>query len=114
MRLTLGHIPYLSSRNPAASDAPPATTSHSTFFDFELPLFSQPPAISPRIIVPSVGMKLSVAYPPELNTNGSLRGNRLRNHVSNAQARLLFLFQCAANPVKPYWLSQSGETPTAL
>src|SRR3982751_822169 len=63
------------------------------------PRRSQPPAIRPRIIVPSVGMKLRVAYPPALQTNGLARGERLRNHVSKAQARLLFLFQWAMNPL---------------
>ena len=42
------------------SGQPPATTSHSTFFEFDLSLFNQPPAISPRIIVPRVGIKFSV------------------------------------------------------
>ncbi len=51
-------------------------------------------------MVPSVGMKLSVRYPPELNTKRLVRGKRFKNHTSNAWPRLLFLFQCAANPVK--------------
>jgi hypothetical protein len=45
-------------------------------------------------------MKLRVAYPPPLKANGRSRGKRFRNHTSNAQARLLFLFQCAANPLR--------------
>src|SRR5690242_11705418 len=106
-------MPYLSSRKPAASETPPATTSHRIFFDLDASFFSQPPAMSPKIIVPSVGMKLRVAYPPPLNWNGSFVGNRLRNHVSNFQARLLFLFQCAANPEKPCSRSHSAGTPTA-
>jgi len=43
-------------------------------------------------------MKLSVAYPPPLNVNQPSGGKRLRNHVSKAQARFVFLFQWAANP----------------
>ena len=41
---------------------------------------NQRPATNPRIIVPSVGIKLSVRYPPSLSTNGFVRGNRFKNH----------------------------------
>ena len=53
----------------------------------------------PSIIVASVGMKLSVDQPPSLNRNGSSRGKRFRNQVSNAHERLEFLLKCARNPV---------------
>jgi hypothetical protein len=49
-------------------------------------------------MVPSVGMKLSVAYPPPLYFEPPSGGKRFRNQVSKDQARLVFLFQCAANP----------------
>ena len=44
-------------------------------------------------------MKLSVEYPPPLCVNGTIRGKKFRNQVSNAQARLLFLLKWAARPV---------------
>ena len=55
--------------------------------------FNSFPANSPRIIVPNVGIKLSVAYPPPFARKGFSRGNRFKNHLSKAQARLVFLFQ---------------------
>jgi hypothetical protein len=57
-------------------------------------------------------MKLRVAYPPPLKRNGDSRGKRLRNQVSKAHARLLFLFQWAANP--PIKCGQPWGTPTLV
>src|ERR1700761_3675187 len=57
------------------------------------------PAKRPSSMVPRVGMKLSVRYPPSLYANGASLGKRFRNQRSNAWPRLLFLFQCEANPV---------------
>src|SRR5204862_7192630 len=73
---------------------------------------NQRPAIRPRIIVPSVGMKLSVRYPPELYTKELSRGNRFRNHWSKRLPKLQFLFQCAANPVKLCCAFHVAGTPT--
>ena len=42
----------------------PAVSSRPTFVRFEAGDRSQSPAIKPRVIVPSVGMKLSVASRP--------------------------------------------------
>src|ERR1017187_3712239 len=95
MRFTIGQNPSQPSAAPAAKPMIPAIASHLTLADGARSLLSTPPAIKPSIIVPSVGMKLNVAYPPSLKTNFVSRGNRFRNHVSKAQARLLFLFQCA-------------------
>jgi hypothetical protein len=44
-------------------------------------------------------MKLSVDHPPLLKTNAASRGNRFRNHTSNAHDRFAFLLKCARNPV---------------
>src|SRR6266403_2158349 len=70
------------------------------------------PAIKPRIIVPSVGMKLSVRYPPELYSKRFSRGNKFRNHWSKRFPKLQFLFQCAANPVKLCSAFHVAGTPT--
>ena len=93
-------MPVASSAQPAAMPMAPATISHVIFSRAVLSLFITLPACRPRIIVPSVGMKLSVAYPPPLNLNHPSGGNRFRNHVSKAHARLVFLFQWAAKPWK--------------
>ena len=74
---------------------------------------STPPAISPRIIVPRVGMKLSVGYPPSFTSHGLARGNQFRITRSAAQAKLLFFCQWAANPDNPCSFSQSADTATA-
>src|SRR5687767_11464580 len=82
MRLTFGHTPVASSKYPEASSASPTAAKCLTFAHGAPGARSQPPAISPRIMVASVGMKLSVAYPPLLClpcANGSVRGNWLRN-----------------------------------
>src|SRR5262245_61066652 len=117
MRFTLGQTPDFARRYPATSARPPATTSHTTFSILFLFPFSHSPAKSPRIIVPSVGMKLSVAYPPPLVLKGSpcprTLGISRTKRSSNAHARLLFLFQCAAKPSNPCVFSQSADTPTA-
>ena len=76
----------------------PAATSHAIFPRGVRSPRTTRPASRPRIIVPSVGMKLRVAYPPPLKRNQPSGGNRFRNQVSNAQARFVFLFQWAANP----------------
>jgi hypothetical protein len=34
-------------------------------------------------MVPKVGIKLSVEYPPPLFVNGVFLGNKFRNHLSN-------------------------------
>src|SRR5262249_51924709 len=71
-------------------------------------------AIRPKIMVPKVGIKLSVKYPPSLYSNRLTRGNRFRNHWSKRFPKLKFLFQCAANPVKLCCAFHSGETPTVF
>ncbi len=60
--------------------------------------------------MPNVGIKLRVAYPPALSVNSCERGNKFKNQASNAQAAFVFLFQCAAKPLK--LCGQSGGTPT--
>ena len=50
--------------------------------------------------MPSVGMKLSVKYPPLFATYGFAVGNKFRNQTSNALPKLFPLFQCAAKPEK--------------
>src|SRR5262249_61336155 len=111
IRLTLGQIPVTSSPHPAARRSTPTAANRRTF-NHGLPgSRSHCPAISPRSMVPSVGMKLSVAYPPPLWVNGCAREKSFRNHTSNAHARLLFLSQWAASPVKCH---QSAGTPTAF
>src|SRR5215472_13131570 len=72
------------------------------------------PAIRPKIMVPSVGIKLSVKYPPSLYSNRLSRGKRFRNHWSKRFPKLKFLFQCAAKPVKLCAAFHSGETPTVF
>ena len=99
MRLTLGQRPVTSAAQPADRQIRPATARRPSLARAVPSCRSQSPAIRPSSIVPSVGIKLSVAYPPPLNKNGFARGNRFRNQTSNAQARLVFLFQWAAKPV---------------
>jgi len=67
MRFTTGQMWKV----PAPSQGNPATPGISNFRHGDLGRDSRNhvPAISPRIIVPSVGMKLSVRYPPELYSN---------------------------------------------
>src|ERR1700719_3168403 len=96
---TTGQTPSQPSAAPLKSPITPAVASHLILAMFERALRSTPPAIKPRIIVPRVGIKLSVAYPPSLKAKGFSRGNKFKNQVSNAHARLLFLFQCAAKPL---------------
>src|SRR5262249_43155997 len=91
---------------------PAAPASRSRFTGVFCDSRIHTPAISPRIIVPSVGMKLGVRHPPSLYSNRLSHGNRFRNHWSNLLTRLKFLFQCAANPVKLCWAFHASETPT--
>src|SRR2546421_12779541 len=110
MRFTTGQAPSQPISAPLTRPITPPANSHFTFARAGRWLRTTPPAIKPRIMVPSVGIKLSVAYPPPLYVNGFSRGNRFRNQVSNAQARLLFLFQWAWKPLVRY--GQSLGTPT--
>ena len=69
MRFTTGQMPVKCSNSPLAMPMAPAASSR--FIGMRgADARSQRPATSPRIIVPSVGMKLSVRYPPLLATNG--------------------------------------------
>src|ERR1035437_10119335 len=97
MRFTIGHTPATCSRRPEATPATPA--ANKCFMGMRgARARNQRPAANPRIMVPKVGMKLRVRYPPLFATNGSVRGDRLRNHWSKAFPRLVFLYQWAANP----------------
>src|SRR5450759_5208528 len=97
IRLTIGQIAVKCRRRPEARPIAPAI--RSGFIGMRgAETRIQRPAARPRIIVPSVGIKLSVKYPPPFATNGFTRGSRLRNHWSNAFPRLPFLFQWAAKP----------------
>ena len=106
MGLTCSHW----NTSPASVSAAPPITSPFSFSTGVRVVFSHSPHHSPRIIVASVGMKLRVDHPPLLNRNGRSRGNRLRNHTSNAQDRLEFLLKCARKP--GYRCGQSAGTPT--
>src|SRR5580698_2050318 len=110
MRFTIGQIPVTCSSTPAAIRINPAITNFFTGI-FGAAARNHSPARNPSKIVPSVGMKLSVRYPPPLSTNREARGRIFKNHTSNAWPRLLFLFQCEAKPVKLY--GQLFGTPTA-
>src|SRR5580658_1138188 len=99
MRFTIGQTPVTCRRTPAARRSTPAITNRLTGI-FGAAARNHSPARRPRRMVPSVGMKLSVRYPPSLNANREGRGRRFRNHTSNAWPRLLFLFQWEAKPVK--------------
>src|SRR4030095_16399414 len=112
IRFTTGQRPSAPKSQPAARAITPATTSHRTFVDEERSLRRTPPASRPKIIVASVGMKLSAAEPPPFARNGFSRGKRLRNQVSKAHARFAFFVQCAANPLKPCAWSHAALTPT--
>src|SRR5262245_1387250 len=112
MRFTTGQTPKSPINQPLIRPIRPATTNHFTLPRGSRLLRNTLPAINPRIIVPSVGMKLSVEYPPHLNENGFSRGKRFRNHTSNRHARFVFLFQCAANPL--IQCGQSLGTPTVV
>src|SRR6202034_2756113 len=89
IRFTMGQIPVTCSKTPAARSSKPAVTkrrmgcrgSEAT---------NHCPAKRPRIMVPKVGMKLRVRYPPPLYAKGCSRGNKLRNHRSKVWPRLLF------------------------
>src|SRR5579862_1759936 len=76
---TIGQIPAACSNNPAASPPTPAITNFLNGIAGTLAR-NHRPAINPNIIVPSVGIKLSVKYPPSFATNGETRGNKFRNH----------------------------------
>src|SRR5262249_31211217 len=69
IRFTTGQIPATCSNAPAASPATPANTNRRNGI-FGAAARSHWPAINPRIIVPSVGIKLSVKYPPSFATKG--------------------------------------------
>src|SRR5205807_6351952 len=104
MRFTTGQMPEECSARPRTI---PTTPAKSSFFIGTVSAGREPedpgiegadsgfrasrnqrPAIRPRIIVPSVGMKLSVRYPPSLYTKGCSRGNRFRNHWSKRLPKL--------------------------
>src|SRR5690349_14853201 len=99
MRLTMGEMCSHWSTRPAIVSTTPATTSPLSFSAVGRALFSHSPAQSPSIIVASVGMKLRVDHPPELNRKGDSRGKRFRNHTSKAHDRFEFLLKCARKPV---------------
>ena len=69
MRFTTGQMPVKWSSSPAATPITPAISSRSMGMRGALAR-SHRPATNPRIMVPSVGMKLSVRYPPSLKTKG--------------------------------------------
>src|SRR5215468_8844530 len=106
----MGQTPAHCRASPSSSKPSPAIAIPCSFCFLDRLLLSHSPVSSPRIIVPSVGMKLRVDQPPWLKTNGCSLGKRLRNQTSNAHERFEFLFQCAKNPVK--LCSQFGRTPT--
>src|SRR6516165_8186671 len=110
MRLTIGQTVKPAAR-PSPRQTAAAHSKMATFAQSGRELRSNSPDISPSIMVASEGTKFSVAYPPSLNLNGVVRGNRFRNQVSNFQPTLLFLLKCAAMPVK--CSVQSDGTPTA-
>ena len=76
---TIGQIPTACSSNPAASPPNPASNNFLNGIAGAVAR-NHRPAINPKIIVPSVGIKLSVKYPPSFATNGEVRGNKFRNH----------------------------------
>ena len=88
----------LEQRGRDSVSASPAAISPFSLSRIERDVFSHIPDHIPSIIVASVGMKLSVDQPPSLKRNGSSRGNRLRNHTSNAHDRFEFLLKWARNP----------------
>src|SRR5689334_14560957 len=96
---TTGQMPVKCNSNPAAMPMTPATAKRLSGM-MGANVRYQRPATKPRIIVPSVGMKLSVRYPPSFATNGLTRGKRFKNHWSKALPKFAFLFQCAAKPEK--------------
>src|SRR3954464_872477 len=110
MRLTIGQMPSHWKSRPAIVSATPPATRPFSFSSVERSVCSQRPAHSPSCIVASVGMKLSVDHPPELNRNGDSRGKRFRNQTSNAHERFEFLLKCARKPV--YRCGQFAGTPT--
>src|SRR5215210_2283100 len=99
IRLTMGLMCSHWSTRPASVSAMPATRSPFNFSFSERDVFNHMPDHRPSIMVASVGMKLRVDQPPSLKRNGSSRGNRFRNHTSNAHERFEFLLKCARKPV---------------
>src|SRR6187455_666464 len=99
MRFTIGLMCNHWKISPASVNATPATSRPFSFSTVERFVCSQRPVHRPRIIVASVGMKLSVDQPPELYRNGFARGKRFRNQTSNAHDTFEFLLKCARNPV---------------
>ena len=99
MRFTTGQIPVKCSSSPAATPIAPAASSCRIGIA-GADLRSHRPPTNPRIIVPSVGMKLSVKYPPLFATNGFAAGTNSGTTRSNALPKLFSLFQCAAKPEK--------------
>src|SRR6201998_1779313 len=99
MRFTIGQIPAHWQISPSNTRPTPAITSPRSFSSFDLGVFSHSPVRRPRIIVASVGIKLSVDQPPSLKTNGSSRGKRFRNQTSKAHDRFEFLLKCDKKPV---------------
>src|SRR6185503_19812441 len=112
IRFTTGTTPSAPSAHPLISPMTPTITSQRIFANGARELRRTFPAIRPRIIVPSVGMKLSVEYPPRLKRKGFSRGRRFMNHVSNDHAALLFFCQWAAKPESPCVSSHVFVTPT--
>src|ERR1700753_358704 len=91
IRFTIGQIPAACKNNPAARHPTPAINNFLNGI-VAIAARNHRPAINPKIIVPSVGIKLSVKYPPSFATNGDVRGNRFKNHWSNALPRFALLF----------------------
>src|ERR1700756_4607011 len=79
IRFTTGHIPAACKSRPSATPATPASSNRRNGMRGAL-VRNQRPAINPRIIVPKVGIKLSVRYPPSLAMKGLVLGKRFRNH----------------------------------
>src|SRR5438445_13899283 len=94
IRFTMGQMCSSWRASPARASAMPATFSPFNLSAAERGDFSHSPHHSPSIIVARVGMKLRVDHPPLLNRNGFSRGNRFRNHTSNAHARLELGVKC--------------------
>src|SRR3954462_5968184 len=111
IRFTIGLIPVTCNNTPARIKARPIVTKNFNLSFGAVAAFNAFPANNPSIIVPNVGMKLSVEYPPSLLRKGFSLGNKFKNHLSKAQAKWVGLFQWAARPCK--LCSQPGVTPAA-
>src|SRR5687767_11497533 len=98
MRLTIGQRPVQSRINPTTRPAAPIRSSAGARISRRTSEQINRAAQRPKIMVASDGAKLSVWYPPASGTYGlaARPGKRLRNHVSNAVARLAFFAQWSA------------------